>query len=256
MQRTFIIALIALIIVVGLIVTFSKTEAPTENTAVLELAESFCGEPNIADVQVSRDVVRVVSTLTGGGSTFYYADGSELQCPTVAPEDISAECSVALKMSGWKSVCDALGTENVDARNTTYTIENELVTLVDGVSEIEFVPGSTDAMTTTVFGSPVFGDLDNDGDEDAGIYLIVQSGGTGSFYYAAAAIRNGAVWAGTNAVLLGDRIAPQTIEIKDGALVANYATRKVGEPFAVQPSVNVSKFMQVMNGKLAEVEQE
>ena len=59
---------------------------------------------------------------------------------------------------------------------------------------------------------------------------------------------------GTNAVLLGDRIAPQTIEIRDGVVIANYADRRPEESMAVLPSVGMSKYLVVKAGKLVTME--
>ena len=55
---------------------------------------------------------------------------------------------------------------------------------------------------------------------------------------------------GTNAVLLGDRIAPQTIEIRDGVVIANYTDRRPEESMAVPPSVGMSKYLVVKAGEL------
>ncbi|HRH21982.1 MAG TPA: hypothetical protein PLJ58_02155, partial [bacterium] len=55
-----------------------------------------------------------------------------------------------------------------------------------------------------------------------------------------------------NAILLGDRIAPQTTEWLDGEIVVNYAERKAGEAMTVSPSVGVSRYFQVADGTLIE----
>jgi hypothetical protein len=57
---------------------------------------------------------------------------------------------------------------------------------------------------------------------------------------------------GTNAVLLGDRIAPQTTELRDGSLIVNFAERRPGEPMTTPPSAGVSKYLKVVAGKLVE----
>jgi hypothetical protein len=55
---------------------------------------------------------------------------------------------------------------------------------------------------------------------------------------------------GTNAIFLGDRIAPQSTVIEDGKIIVNYADRKPDEPFTIQPTVGVSKTAWVVNGVL------
>ncbi|MFA6365545.1 MAG: hypothetical protein WCW78_04075, partial [Candidatus Paceibacterota bacterium] len=113
--------------------------------------------------------------------------------------------------------------------NATYVIEGQSVTLVNGKAEVDIAPGSVTKIVTTVFGGPVRGDLNGDGKEDMALMLVQNPGGSGTFYYVAAAINNDGV-KGTNAILLGDRIAPQNISIKNGQIMANYADRNPREP--------------------------
>jgi hypothetical protein len=126
-------------------------------------------------------------------------------------------------------------------QNTTYIFEDTPRTLVDGVLVWETRIGSVSKKTFRIFGEPAYGDLDADGDSDATLFLTQDSGGSGTFYYVALAIRNAeGAYRGTNAMFLGDRIAPQTVEIHDGRAVANFAERKAGEPFTTPPSVGKS----------------
>jgi hypothetical protein len=131
----------------------------------------------------------------------------------------------------------------LDPLNATYTVEGRSVTLVNGKSEAPAAPGSATMVTTSVFGQPASGDINGDGKPDAALILVQNSGGSGTFYYAAVAINTPGGAQGTNAVLLGDRIAPQNILIQNGTVVANYADRKPGEPMTAQPSVGISAYM-------------
>ena len=132
----------------------------------------------------------------------------------------------------------------------SYRIERQEVRLIDGQAEAEAAPGSATKIKTSVFGQPVLGDLNEDGNEDAALFLMHQPGGSGTFYYVAAALNTNGGFCGTNAVLLGDRIAPQTIEIRDGVVIANYADRRPEESMAVPPSVGMSKYLVVKAGEL------
>lgn len=129
-----------------------------------------------------------------------------------------------------------------DPLNATYIIEGQPITLVNG---------SASTSMTTVFGQPTSGDLNGDGNPDAAVILVQQPGGSGTFYYVAAALDIASATVGTNAILLGDRIAPQTLEIANGQIVANYADRAAGQPMTTPPSVGVSKYLIVTGTTLA-----
>jgi hypothetical protein len=143
--------------------------------------------------------------------------------------------------------------ENVGAKDATYLIENESITFKNGLSEMEIAPGSASKKITKYFGNEAVGDLNNDNKADTVFLLTQESGGSGTFFYVAVLLSSEKGYVGTNAILLGDRIAPQTTEIKDGKIVVNYADRKVGEPFSVAPSVGVSKYLKIESGKLVEI---
>ncbi len=92
---------------------------------------------------------------------------------------------------------------------------------------------------TRYFGNELRTDLNGDGREDSIFFLTHQPGGSGTFYYVAAALQIESGYVGSEAVFVGDRIAPQSIntETENGAIAVNYADRKPGESFAVKPSV-------------------
>jgi hypothetical protein len=139
-----------------------------------------------------------------------------------------------------------------DPKNATYEIQEKQVTLKDGNSIVEDSPESR--TITAYFGNEAKGDLDGDGDEDVAFILIQNGGGSGTFVYVVAALKEGEGYHGTNGILLGDRIAPQTTEIRDGNVIVNYADRKADESMTAQPSVGVSLRVQVENGRLSVVE--
>lgn len=130
-----------------------------------------------------------------------------------------------------------------DVLNTVFVIDGKEFALIDGKAERESAPGSASKETLMIFGEPVYADFDNDGDNDAAVLLVHDGGGSGAFYYAALSILEGEAYKATNAMFLGDRIAPQTIEVRDGRAVFNYAERNAGEPMAVQPSIGKSVFV-------------
>jgi hypothetical protein len=117
------------------------------------------------------------------------------------------------------------------------TIDDQKFTMSNGVAEIPATPGSAIKNTIRLVGEPVMGDADGDGDLDAALLIQNDPGGSGTFYYAVAAINNGGVYRASNALLLGDRIEPQTVEFTDGRFAYTYAERRAGEPMTAHPSV-------------------
>ncbi len=68
----------------------------TATLTVEEQARAFCGAENVANIFTCGPYVRVVSSLLGGGSTFYQ-DGQKIaQCPVVAPDAMSEQCRLLL----------------------------------------------------------------------------------------------------------------------------------------------------------------
>ena len=113
----------------------------------------------------------------------------------------------------------------LDPSNISYRIEGKEVDLINGRSEKEAAPGSVSKITTAVLGNSAVGELNDDGRPDAALILFQNTGGTGTFIYAAAAINRNDGYYGTNAVLLGDRIALDRVSIRNGVIVVEYRDR-------------------------------
>lgn len=95
-----------------------------------------------------------------------------------------------------------------DYKDGTYIIEGYPTTLLSGYSEVPVIAGSASKTITQYFGNEAVGDLNGDGTPDIAFLLTQTSGGSGTFYYVVAALKTPYGYQGTNAVLLGDRIAP------------------------------------------------
>lgn len=135
-------------------------------------------------------------------------------------------------------------------KDISVEIEGQVVKLANGVAETEAAPGSASKIVTRYFGNEAAGDLNADGNADIAFLITQSRGGSGTFFYVVAALRTATGYAGTNAVLLGDRIAPQTTQVANGELTVNYADRKPGEPMVASPSVGVSKYLKIVAGRL------
>ncbi len=135
-------------------------------------------------------------------------------------------------------------------KSATYIIDNQTVILNDGVSESGLIVDGVSQPTTRFFGNEAQGDLDGDGQADI-VFLITQdNGGSGTFFYLAGALAVDDSYQILNTIFLGDRISPQTTEIKKGIIIVNYADRRADEPMSSTPSVGVSKYFQVVGSQL------
>ena len=130
-----------------------------------------------------------------------------------------------------------------DYKNTSYVVNGEVVTLVNGMSEVEIAPGSASKKITKYWGGDFHKDLNADGREDVIFILTEDSGGSGLFYYLVASMNFREGYRGSQAFFLGDRIAIQNIEMGDEAtILVNYAERQPGQSFDAVPSFTRSSW--------------
>lgn len=139
---------------------------------------------------------------------------------------------------------------SADYKNAAYSIDGQLVQLIDGAAETESAPGAASKTVTRYFGNDLVTDLNDDGRDDVVFLLTQETGGSGTFYYAVAALNMIDGYVGSDGYLLGDRIAPQTIEESQNprhknVIVVNYANRAPGEPMSTQPSVGKSVYLKL-----------
>lgn len=124
-----------------------------------------------------------------------------------------------------------------DPLNTVYLIDNREVRLVNGEAIQPTAPDSSSQTVTRVWGEPLAVDLDRDGAEDAVLILTQTTGGSGTFYFVAAAIAKQGGYEGTAGLFLGDRIAPEPLATFDAGVRIAYLARDDDEPFAAEPTV-------------------
>jgi hypothetical protein len=133
-----------------------------------------------------------------------------------------------------------------DYKTVAFRISGEAVQLVNGEAVTQTTMGGASRSTLAYFGNEAKGDLNGDGVPDMAFLITHNGSGSGTFFYAVGAIQNAAGrFIGTDAVRIGDRIAPHTTEIRDGVLIVNYADRASGEPMVARPSVGKSLYLKL-----------
>jgi heat shock protein HslJ len=124
-----------------------------------------------------------------------------------------------------------------DPAYASYRLGADSVALVDGIADVPAAPASSSRIRTQILGEPAVADLDGDGNDDAVVVLTQQTGGTGTFFYLAAAVATPQGLAGTQGVLLGDRIALDSVSVLDGRITVRYRTRAANQSFAEAPAI-------------------
>lgn len=145
-----------------------------------------------------------------------------------------------LAFGGCDGIQDAPLNDASDASspaNASYRLDNGWVTLVDGLAEAPAAPGSSAKIRTRIWGEPTVADLNGDGLDDAVVILTQETGGSGTFFYVAAAVASPRGFSGRAGLFVGDRIAPNTVAVRDGKVTVSYMTRGQGQSFAEKPTV-------------------
>lgn len=153
---------------------------------------------------------------------------------------VAAIAALGLLFAAIRSAQDSQKDAQPDAsalQNLTITIDGESFTLSNGVAENESTPGSAAKNTVRLVGEPVAADLTGDGKPDAALLLRNDPGGSGTFYYAVLAINDAGSYRATNALPLGDRIMPRSVDFSDGRFVYRFLEREPGQAMADAPTL-------------------
>lgn len=121
--------------------------------------------------------------------------------------------------------------------NTRFNINHSDIQLVNGYAEQSVAPNSSSKVITQVWGAPKLADLNADGQQDAVLILSQNTGGSGTFYYLVVAIREANHYKGSKALLLGDRIKPQEIQVVANRVSVAFLDRLQSEPYSTSPSI-------------------
>ena len=205
------------------------TEASTPDQLSATLAELGCGTVTI--------------TIVDSAAWAPYVSGAPAFVNDGFPASVAADTPFFVR-------CSAVA-PTIDPSNATYSIGGTDVTLTDGLSEIPAAPGSATLITTTLSSRQSYVDLDADAVTDAAVVLRHDPGGSGTFYYIAAVAAGGSGSAPT--LLLGDRITVDRVTATHGQIIVSYLDRAPGEPFAVAPTVPVTRTFKLIGGALVEV---
>ncbi|HOD36146.1 MAG TPA: hypothetical protein PLR20_09380 [Syntrophales bacterium] len=107
--------------------------------------------------------------------------------------------------------------------------------LKDGIYREKTASESAIATVITLHERYAFGDLDGDGSEDAAAILVVQSGGSGTFYYLCAVLNEEGTAVNVATLFLGDRIQVRDLLIRAGRIEVDMTVHGPKDPM-VKPT--------------------
>ena len=112
--------------------------------------------------------------------------------------------------------------------------------LKDGVYREKTAPGAAVEVVIRLSDQYALGDLDGDGVEDAAVILIIQSGGSGTFYYLCAVLNEDGIPLNEATLFLGDRIRIRDLAIRGGRIEMDMVVQGPGDPM-VKPTREVHR---------------
>lgn len=113
--------------------------------------------------------------------------------------------------------------------------------------------GSATKLTVRLMDTAATGDLNGDGVDDAAVILSADPGGSGTFYYLAAALNEDGSYHVIASVFLGDRIEVKSLKILAPAIEVTLLDRALGQPMASPPTVETTSTYQLQANQLVKV---
>lgn len=130
------------------------------------------------------------------------------------------------------------------------------ITLRNGVYSAPAAPGSASQTLITMGWPPVFGDLNGDRIADAVVILVVNPGGSGTFYYLHAMINQNGAADNVAFNFLGDRIVLHSVMVDGDGLITVAAKRQGPDDSMCCPTQDVIQTYAVQGDKLPLLDEE
>lgn len=137
-----------------------------------------------------------------------------------------------------------------DPSSATFIFDDGSVTLSNGRNDEEDENGLL--AETRLLEDRATGDINADGRADTALLLARSGGASGVFIYIAGYVSGPVSYKGTSAIFVGDRVAPESISIKEGIVTLKYLDRGEDEPFSAEPTVPTTKQFVYKNGEFVE----
>jgi hypothetical protein len=140
-------------------------------------------------------------------------------------------------------------------KSGTYPLEftaNGQIQLVNGQATHDIMPDSASKLTVRLADQSAFGDLNDDGLDDAAIVLISNPGGSGTFYNLIAVLNQSGQPKGAVSLQLGDRVQLKSINIVGSQIKVDMITQGPSDPLCC-PTLEVTQTYQLQGDQLIQV---
>ncbi|MCB9175825.1 MAG: hypothetical protein H6648_01595 [Caldilineae bacterium] len=183
--------------------------------------------------------------------------GVEMGAPETASDAAAADAAGDTDAEG-EAAADAGAAMDAEAHvlgdaqlgNASYTIDDTVVALVDGIYQEKPMPDSASFIANYSLGPwRAYGDLNGDGVEDAAQVLINMPGGSGVFMFLAAVADEAGQASVLDTISLGDRQALENLSIADGKVFVTGKTHGPDDPMCC-PTLEFSATYGLQDGKL------
>lgn len=106
MKNTTLWIIIGLVLLGG-VIAYTLLPSEAQPADLTTRARAYCDGQNVVAVHISRSegIIRVTSSLLGGGATYHGNGDESLQCPVVDPDSMSMECRAMMEIADWERVC-------------------------------------------------------------------------------------------------------------------------------------------------------
>ncbi len=144
----------------------------------------------------------------------------------------------------------------VDAlKNAEYKSEwpsNGFAKLTNGIYREKYQEGSaSELVIALIYDVLTFGDLDDDGVEDAAVVLVTSGSGSGTFISLEAVINDRGTPRHVASALLGDRAQVKSVIIKSGEITVDMVTHGPDDPMCC-PTLKVTRKYNLKKDKLVQ----
>jgi len=125
--------------------------------------------------------------------------------------------------------------------------QDDTVLLANGFFEQRYPDSASGILVNLV--KAVEGDVNQDNVPDAAVILVLDLGGSGSFYHLAVVLGEDGVLRNTDTILLGDRTKVEQISIQDGEVSIDLVEHAPDDPLCC-PTMRVKQVYQLDSGRL------